>query len=240
MKRTILCILGLASLSGAQGVPGGTINGKAIPSALFTSPRVCEALRSTIRSAARDQVFREMGATVTPEDIAEAKKAIKTPDPKEESRFFIENEQRMVDALTAVDKGQSPDQVYKDMLQPKGVLPEVWASYQRQWKDPQGHKTILTRLTWTPEVLAKANANFNYEPFARNQKLDRLVDQELAAKDPAFRTALDHFGGGRGLPASEKQYLETQREAYWKAQARKLTVTLNDPKLAQKCGLATK
>lgn len=128
-------------------------------------------------------------------------------------------------------------------------MPEVWASYQKQWKDSKGHKTILTRLTWTPEVLAKANAAFDFEPFARNQKLDQLVDQELAARDQTFRTALEHWNAsarqvGHGMqhssPVTEQQYMNAQRAAWWRAQESKLNVTLNDPTLAQKCGLATK
>ena len=245
MRRTLISILGLASLACGQDIPGGTINGKAIPSALFSSPRVCSALRGAIRDAARDQTFRDMGATVTPDDIAAAKREIKFPDPVTDSKAAIAQETMMVNALTAVDKGQNPDQVYKDMLQPKGVLPAVWASYQRQWKDPEGHQTIEARLRLTPDVIAKGQARFNFEPYARNQKLDALVDQELTGKDPAFRTALDHWNtprpnGGHSLPASEKQYLDQQREMYWKGQEAKLRVVLNDPKLYQACGLNSK
>ena len=245
MQRTLISILGMASMACGQDIAGGTINGKAIPSALFRSPRVCDSLRSTIRDAARDQAVQDMGVTVTPEDIAAAKMEIKFPDPVADSKFAIEQETMMVSALTAVDKGQNPDQVYKDMLQPKGVLPEVWASYQRQWKDPQGRKTIQTRLTWTPDVIARAQASFNFEPYARNQKLDQMVDEKLAAADPTFRTALEHWNiprpnGRHGLPASEKQYLDQQRAMYWRVQEAKVNVVLNDPSLAGRCGLATK
>lgn len=132
MKRTIFCFLVLTSLSCGQGVPGGTINGKAIPSALLSSPQICGNLRDVIRTAACDQASHDMNLTVTPEDIAAAKKAIKMQDPVAESRFLIEKETMMVNALTAVDKGQNPDQVYKDNATTQrcnarslGVLPEA-------------------------------------------------------------------------------------------------------------------
>jgi hypothetical protein len=188
MKKTVICIFGLASLSCAQGVPGGTINGQAIPDKIFRSnnPTVCGDLREAIRNAARDQAFNAMGLTVTPEDIAVTKASYKTPDFVAQSKFAVDQEKMMIGALTAVDKGQDAQQVYATMLQPKGVIPEVWASYQKQWKDPKGHALILERSTWTPEVLARGYARINFEPEARRKKLDKFVDQELAAKDPVF------------------------------------------------------
>ena len=152
MKRTIICILGFASLSSAQGVPGGTINGRAMPEKIFRSDNryVCGDIHEAIRSAARDQVFQDMGLTVTQEEIA-AIKSSTTPDFAAQSKFVMDQEKMMISALTAVDKGQNPDQVYKEMLQPKGVLPEVWASYQKQWKDPKAHSLIISRSNWTPD-----------------------------------------------------------------------------------------
>lgn len=241
MQRTIICIVGFASLACGQGVPGGTINGRPIPEGMLHS---CGGIREAIRQEARSQAVKDMGITVTQEDLAAAKKAIKMSDPVADAKFMVEQETMMVNALLAVDKGQDPQQVYATMLQPKGVLPAIWESYQRQWKDPRGHKTIEARLRATPEVMARSQAAFNYEPFARNQKLDNLVDQQLATLDPAFRTALEHWNaprpnGGHGLPASEKQYLDQQREMYWKGQEAKLNVVLNDPTLAQRCGLTS-
>lgn len=247
MKKTVICIFGLASLSCAQGVPGGTINGQAIPDKIFRSnnPTVCGDLREAIRNAARDQAFQAMGLTVTPEDIAATKASYKTPDFVAQSKFAVDQEKMMIGALTAVDKGQDAQQVYATMLQTKGVIPEVWASYQRQWKDPKGYALILERSNMTPEMLARSYARINFEPEARRNKLEKFVDQELAAKDPVFHHALDDWNtprpnGGHGLPASEKQYLDQHREMYWKGQEAKLNVVLNDPTLAQRCGLATK
>lgn len=244
MRKTIITILGLASLSGAQTLPGGTINGQTIPEGIFRSGNrnVCGDIQHAIRNVAREQAARDMNLTVTPEEIA-AIRAAQKPDFVADSKFAIEQEKMMVAALTAVDKGQDPKQVYTEMLQPKGVDPAIWDSYQKQWKDPKGHALILQRLTWTPEILAKGYAAHDFEPEARYQKLDRLVDEELARADPMFRTALDHWniprpGGGHGLPGSEKQYLDAKREAYWKGREASLSVVLNDPALAQRCGLA--
>jgi hypothetical protein len=248
MKTLVISSITSGLVLAQQTIPGGAINGKAIPASVFTAANVCAQLTDTIRGAARDEAVRDMGITVTPEDIAAVRQTMDNPDPAAESKRIIEHTTLMIAALAAVDRGQDSEQVYTTMLQPKGVPEQEWTSYQQQWKDPAKRARIERRLAITPDVIAKGIAAVDYRPMAIARKLDDAVDQLLAKGDPQFRTALDHWnasaravGPGRvqhSGPAAEQQYIEAQRALWWKSRVSKLNVTLNDQTLHTKCGLA--
>jgi hypothetical protein len=245
--RNLILTLTVSGVAIAQGVPGGTINGKAIPERVFRSARVCDDLRSAICDQAQDEAVRDMGINVTSEDIAAIRQRVHRPEPVAESKRIIEHTTLMISALTAVDRGQDQHQVYLQMLLPKGVPEAEWTSYQQQWKDPTKRANIERRLTLTPDVIAKGLAAVDYRPMAIKHKLDAAVDQILA-KDATFKMALDHWNASalvhpdgsvqHGGPLEEQQYMDRQRASWWKGRVRMMEVTLNDPTLAAKCNLA--
>lgn len=249
MRILIIALIASAIMANAQNLPGGTINGKPIPASVFTSANVCERLNGTIRQTAQDEAARDMGITATPEDIAAVRQHVQNPDTAAESQRIVEHTRLMISALTAVDRGQDAHQVYVTMLQPQNVPEQEWAAYQVQWKDPAQRAKIEKRLTITPQAVAKGIAAVDFRPAATARKLEAAIDQELAAKDPRYRTALEHWKateyagpngqvGHRGYSQPEKDNMDQQRAAFWRGRVSKLNVVLNDPSLHDKCGLA--
>ena len=245
MKNLITVMLMASGLALGQSIPGGTIDGKAIPERVFRSPRICNDLNGVIRDQARDDAARAFGITISPEDIAKEKTMVEPVDPVSESARIREHAALLLSALAAVSRGQDQRQVYGAMLQPKGVPEGEWDTQLKR-----GRANLERELTMTPDAVAKGVATA-IEHMARYRKLDSAVDQEIATRDPQFRTALGHWTAservepngrvGHGIQQVEKDYLEAQRAAWWRSRESKLTVTLNDPTLAARCNLvATK
>ena len=237
MNRILLAIATFVSVACGQ-TPGGTIDGQPIPARVFASPQECAQIKVAMRRTAEDNVIRDNGLTITPEDLEKAKGMVQKPDYKAQSDFLIGRSRLAIAALSAVDSGQDPLQVYTTLLQPKGVPPAEWDSYQRRWKTPSQRAAMEQMLSATPEVLAQRAAAYDWTPMARSQKLAAFVDGQLAAADPQFRAYLQHWNQSHSGPDVEHQYLDTQREAFWRDRESKLNVVLNDPALHDKCGLA--
>jgi hypothetical protein len=122
-------------------------------------------------------------------------------------------------------------------LKDKGIPEEMWAAYQGQWKIPEKRAQVQSRLTWTPEFLAKQQAAFGFTFLAKSQKLDRLVDEKLATEDQQFNTTLQHWNNNHGLP-----WLSNST---WNSGARrserisKMHIVLSDPSVATRCEVPT-
>jgi len=245
MRRCLTIFILLVFGLNAQNLPGGTVNGKAIPEQVFRRPEsVCGNLMQYIHDQARDEVLRDLNIKVTKEDLASAR-ASGDYDPEATAKRMRDNASLVIGALTTVDKGQDPQQVYQNVLQPKGIDPLAWDSYRKLWKTSKGRanleaQAIVTPAALTPQLDAIVQRSALYD------KLDRTVDGQLAAQDPQFRIALEHWNASERVTnghvhheirQAEKDYLDARRKEYWQTQESKLHVVLNDPAVAAKCGV---
>jgi TonB family protein len=250
-------------------IPGGTINGKPIPETAFQynpqiekirlaaelnrptasitdqelqtdiRKRLCQGLNGRIREAAKEEAMRELHITAAPQDIDAYRAKLQPFDALAQSKWITERAALILNGLAAVDRGQNAHQVYVQMMEPKGINEHEWELYLLQGRTPEGRAIFTKQLSMTPDVMAKGAAKMDLTYGAMSQKLDDTIDQQIAAKDPQFRTYLDHFNYAlshhSGLPLAEQRYVENQRAQWWKARESKVSVVLNDQKLITTC-----
>lgn len=207
---------------------------------------VCQKLGSAIREAARKAQKAQLGAAVTPEDIEAARREVTPMDPVATAARMREEATAVLAALSAVyDRQQDPDQVYEKDVRSHGISKTAWTMYLRRGRTPEGRANLVKQANASPEAISQAASTFDFRPRAEEQKLDRLVDEKIAADDPVFRTYLAEWHAAFDNPDPKKhwmrqervEYIQQKRAQWWKAQVAKLNVQLSDPSLGDACAL---
>ena len=201
----------------------------------------CSKLRGTIASMLQDQVMKEMALTVTPADLAEAKREFPPEDPQVTARMRHEHAAAVLAALDAqLNKHEDPQSVYDQYGKPLGIPPEAWAYQLLVGQTEDGKKSLMRDLNITVEALTQAIRNYDWSYQAKYKKMNQRIDDQISLSDPKFKQYLAEYnqtvvidGPGRshstGVPADHLNYIQKQRAAYWADVHKKAQVVINDP-----------
>ena len=203
----------------------------------------CEQIRSRLLDATREEQKRRFAISVTEEEMLrgcnEELKRVDLAALAEQAR----REARMrLDALNEVyEKGADPKQVYEKSLAGRKVNQTGWAI------DLYIYPTAEARTRLASVTLTKTPAPSTLDGIVRtrmeNERLDTAVDPEIGANDPTFAAYSEEQArlvpkGNGSMRAAHYDYLQPKRLAWWKARYSELSLTLSDPAIADRCGIA--
>jgi hypothetical protein len=210
----------------------------------------CNRLKSTISSMLQEEVMKGMAITITPADIAEAQKdSPPLPDPQVEVRRQHDYAAAVLAALDAqLNKHEDPQVVYDQYLKPHGISEQAWAYQLLMGQTPEGKHSLTNQMNLTLEAATQAVKNYDWSRTVKLKKMKQRIDDQISLADPKFKQYLAEYNQSividapgvqhsTGVPGEHLDYLNIQRNAYWKDVYRKAQVVINEPTM-QKCDLS--
>lgn len=185
-----------------------------------------------------------MVTVVTPADIAKAKATFPfhPADPAEAVRMHHEHASAILAGLDALlNKHEDSQAVYNQYLKPHGITEQEWASQIITGQMEEGKKSLMNEMAMTVEGETRLRNTADWSGPARQQKLNQMIDEQIAQSDPNFKQYLAEYSHSLeahvGLPADHLTYVQKQRQAFWNAIHRKAQVVINEPTM-QNCDLS--
>jgi hypothetical protein len=213
--------------------------------AKFRRESECSQLRDRLYMTAREEQKKRFAISVTKEELVQARTEwLKTYDPAADAAKARERATILLAALTEVyEKGGDPKQVYEKSLAGHDVHQTAWAVNLYLYRTLEA-RARLTRQATAPTPDSN-QLDISVQARLENEQLDAAVDREIGSNDGTFRAyrkeQAEKVPHGTGeMPGAHLDYLQAKRMAWWKARYAKMSVTLSDPAMADRCGLLQK
>jgi hypothetical protein len=242
----VVCVA-TALVCAAQDRVIATIDGEPLRASDANRPAIppCERIASAITTAAQAAQRSRLGISAPPQELRDLKAAyLKTHDLEAEAKKTRDDATALVTALTEIyEHGMDRQQAYQKYLAPRGYPENAWQANLIPGKAPEWRAKWAERERITAKMLSDALEK-SFIPRVEQEHLDAAVDQQIAARDPQFKTYLEEqrlSTGKSGLQThvlgygAHLDYLLTKRFEWWQAREAEVKVVIYDPALAREC-----
>jgi len=189
-----------------------------------------ELIVGNIRSIIYDKQVARFGIKVTEKELVERLNVVTEGiDLDTEAKEIREIVLQLVTALKLVyEEGEDKDEVYNKLLTDK-ITKHDWEVHSNYYRTPEMRKVLERGL----KVTAKDFKSPNKATWAmvESEKLDEVIDKEIAKKDPefsVFKNLLENDPKNKKLQQFNPHYLDIKRGLWWQEQYKKAKIEIKD------------